>query len=72
MPHLAVVTISYGRAPLRAPPHFTLTQPSHSFAECIYTIANNKGIYIYIYKKVRSRLIDKKRIYCKNQSDSAV
>jgi hypothetical protein len=29
MSHLAFVTIIYGRAPLGAPPHVTLTQPSH-------------------------------------------
>jgi hypothetical protein len=46
MSHLAFVTINYGRAPLGAPPHVTLTQPSHYFAECIVfiQIANNKGI----------------------------
>jgi hypothetical protein len=30
MSHLAFVTINYGRAPLGAPPHVTLTQPSQS------------------------------------------
>jgi hypothetical protein len=36
MSHLAFVTINYGRAPLGAPPHVTLIQPSHQFAEYIY------------------------------------
>jgi hypothetical protein len=30
MPHLTFVTINYGRAPLGAPPHVTLTQPSQN------------------------------------------
>jgi hypothetical protein len=39
IPHVTpgFVTINDGRAPLGAPIHVTLTQPSHSFAECIYT-----------------------------------
>jgi hypothetical protein len=44
MPHLTFVTINYGRAPLSAPPHVTLTHPHTNLLNVFIQIVNNKGI----------------------------